>query len=316
VAGDLIPPPSPAGRPPKDPVLEPRDEAAEAPGPEPAAAAERLPPSPFRGRFGFVLGALAGVALCAGALAVTLIATGSDSAPRLAENWSEWKPANEDTLAGAEAIAEHVGPRYLHDDGDQLVAVQGQPLVFQGLPVGVAVRPQGRPIEILDGEGLMYVLNGLGEQGMLPGKPSEARGSLLRREALELVLYTFRYLEDVTMVAVLLPPVKAAKQAGENGGDAEGETPSGEAQTGAAGETQADDLLQQALFFRPGDLLPQLQVPLDRTLAGAPPRPSTVSPAEAKRIDDLVLENLFVAKFERAQDGLIYLVLREPDLAD
>jgi hypothetical protein len=303
VAGDLIPPPSPAGRPPKNPVLEPRDEAAEALAPEPAARAERLPPSPFRGRFGFVLGALAGVALCAGALAVTLVATASDSDPGLAPNWSEWKPASKDTLAGAEDIAEHVSPRYLHDDGDQLVAVVGQPLHFQGLPVGVAVRPQGRPIEILDGEGLMYVLNGLGEQGMLPGKASEERGSLLRREALELVLYTFRYLEDVTMVAVMLPPVRPVKRAAE-------EKTEDEAQ---AAETE--ELLQQALFFRPGDLLPQLQVPLNRTLPGEPPRPSTLSRAEADRVDDLVLENLFVAEYERAQDGLPYLVLEEPDRA-
>jgi hypothetical protein len=304
VAGDLIPPPSPAGRPPKDPVLEPRADAGETLAPEPEARPERLPPSQFRGRFGFVLGALAGIAMCAAALAVTLVATSSDYDPGLAENWSPWKPASGETLAGAREIADHVAPRYTLDDGNQLVAVVGEPFHYGGIPIGVMVRPRGGPIEVLEGEGLMYMLNGLGDQGELPGEPSEARGSLLRREALELVLYTFRYLEDVTMVAVMLPPAQPTDQ------------DEGETQTAPDGEGEPEERVQQALFFRPGDLLPQLQVPLDRTLAGEPPRPSTLTTAEADRIDELVLDNLFLAEVERASDGLPYLVLQEPTNLD
>jgi hypothetical protein len=294
VAGDLIPPPSPAGRPPKDPVLEERPAPAEA-APPPAPAGP-LPPSPFRARFGFLLGALTGVALCAAALAVTLYATSSDSGPRLAENWSPWKPESTETLAGAADIAEHVARRYMLDNGRQMVAVQRQPLHYQGLPIGVMVRPLSGPVEILEGEGLLYLLTGFGDQFRIPGKPNESRGRLLRREALELVLYTFRYLEDVTMVAVMLPPTPRA-------GDQDG-------------EDETPDLVQQAVFFRPGDLLPQLQVPLARTLAPVTPRPSTMTPVEGERVDDLVLDNLFLAQYERSPDGLPYLVLQEPSNLD
>ena len=38
------------------------------------------------------------------------------------------------------------------------------------------------------------------------GKPSQERLKVLHREALELALYTFRYLPDVEGVVTLLPP--------------------------------------------------------------------------------------------------------------
>jgi hypothetical protein len=289
MARDLIPPPSPAGRPAPNPVLEPRTGAAdEPPDPTPADTPEPPQPSPYRARFGFVFGALAGVALCAAALAVALGSTTSDDDPRLAPNWSAWKPGSTDMLAGAQDIAQHVGPTYKRDDGDQLVGVQSGELAYQGVPMGVAVQPQGGEIELLDGDGIMYVLNGLGENGALTGTPTKARGRLLRREALELVMYSFRYLPDATMVAVLLPPVK---QEGAKAGDAP---------------------KLQAMLFRPGDLLPQLQVPLGETLKAKAPRPSTMTAQESTRVDSLTLSNLFIAQFQRAADGNPYLVLTEP----
>ena len=73
MARDLIPPPSPAGRPAPDPEHPPVALAAEpdaAPAAEPAA-----PPGPsaFRARFGFLMGALAGCAVAAAVLLVVLI---------------------------------------------------------------------------------------------------------------------------------------------------------------------------------------------------------------------------------------------------
>jgi hypothetical protein len=291
VAGDLIPPPSPAGRPPPDPVLEPRaGRAPEAPAPPPAPAEPT--PRPYRARFGFVFGALAGVAVCAAALAVTLTSTGSDFDPHLAPNWSQWTPTTGDMLVGAEDIAAYVGDRYKLDDGEELVRVKSSGMELQDL--SVAVRPSGGTIEFLDGDGVIYVLDGLGPQGMLArGKRSEERGRLLRREALELALYSFRYLDDATMVAVLMPPTLE-----------DGES--------AAGSTGQPALRQQAVFFRPGDLLPLLQVPLGQTLVPTTPRPKTVTAQEAARIDALTLGNLFIASFEQAQDGGAYLLLSEP----
>ena len=106
-------------------------------------------------------------------------------------------------------IADHVGPEYRLGDGDQLVAVQAGPLEVADLPLSVALRSSatGGNIQLLDGKGVMYTLNGLGPRGSIArGTPSEERHLLLRREALELALYTFRYRSDVDMVVALLPP--------------------------------------------------------------------------------------------------------------
>jgi hypothetical protein len=213
---------------------------------------------------------------------------------RLAENWSAWQPPTSEMLAGADAIAAHVGARYKRDDGEQLVSVQGGPLELEGLPVGVMVRPRGGAIEVLEGDGLMYVLNGLGISGSIgEGKPSERRLRLLRRQALELVLYSFRYLDDVTMVAVMLPPAPRKANADDGADDAQ-------------------PLERQAVFYRPGDLLAQLQVPLSATLTPETPKASALTEDESSVIDALTLSNVFVAQFQQAQDALTYLVLEEP----
>ena len=141
---------------------------------------------------------------------------------------------------GAAEIAGHVGLQYKLDSGDQLVSIRSSSLELQGEEIGVAVRPTGGELQFLEGDGLLYILNGLGPNGTIPtGTASKKRGRLLLREALELALYSFRYLDDVTMVAVLLPQAARSRRASRR------------QQT-------------RAVFYRPGDLLEQLQVPLDR----------------------------------------------------
>ena len=169
------------------------------------------------------------------------------------------------------------------------MSVRSSALELQDEEIGVAVRPQGGELQFLEGDGLLYVLNGLGPNGTLPtGTPSKKRGRLLLREALELALYSFRYLDDVTMVAVLLP------------------------QTAAAQSAQASRQTR-AVFYRPGDLLTQLQVPLDQTLSPTTPTAATMTPAEAERVDDLTLRNLFLASVQSLEAEQNYLVLVEPD---
>ena len=297
MAGDLIPPPSPAGRPPIDSMEDVRasaqlEEAAQLGADAPR---ERHGPSPFRGRFGFAFGALAGVAVCAAALAVLLATAPGDTGPPLAKDWSAWKPDSTRMIEGAQAIAAHVGLQYELDGGAQLTQVRSSGLEFQGQPLGVAVRPKGGELQFLEGDGLLYVLNGLGPGGAVAsGKATKARGRLLMREALELTLYSFRYLEDVTMVAVLLPPSPK-----------DGKAPST--------STSADTEQTRAMFYRPGDLLAQLQVPLSRTLAPTTPRPKTMTVPEAARVDSLALRNLFLASIQPLKADQSYLVLTEPD---
>jgi hypothetical protein len=289
MAGDLIPPPSPART--TDPGADRRATAELEDAVQLAddAAAGPAGPSPFRSRFGFAFGVLAGLAICAAGALALLVASPTENGPKLAENWSDWEPGTTRMIDGAEEIAGHVGLQYKLDSGDQLVSIRSSSLELQGESIGVAVRPQGGELQFLEGEGLLYILNGLGPNGTIPtGKASKKRGRLLLREALELALYSFRYLDDVTMVAVLLPQAPAAPGSSQSG------------QT-------------RAVFYRPGDLLEQLQVPLGDTLAPKTPTPSTMTPAEADRVDHLTLRNLFLASVQPLEADQNYLVLVEPD---
>ncbi|HWT25708.1 MAG TPA: hypothetical protein VN213_19540, partial [Solirubrobacteraceae bacterium] len=243
---------------------------------------------PYRSRFGFLLGALVGVALAAvGAGVLITTWTSGSSVPA---GWSAWAPTADDRIAAVRQIAEHVGQRYRLGDGNQLVAVQSGPLEFEDVPLDVAVRSsaQGGNIELIDGRGVLFTLNGLGPRGSIPsGTPSRERHLLLRREALELALYTFRYREDVDMVVALLPPPPPAS------------------------DTTPTDNRVQALFYRPGDLKAELDVPLKKTLSPRTPRPETLSldSAESQRIAALTRSNLFLASVQQGQDAQGFLVL-------
>jgi hypothetical protein len=306
MAKDLIPPPSPAGRPEPSSSenaeriaagLWSSGEAARPDAPpgaeaEPApAAAAPLGPSPYRPRFGFVTGALIGVVLAAIGLGV-ILALDATEKPR-PDGWAGWSPTTDDELGMAQEIARHVGVKYRLGDGDQIVAVEASGMEIADHPLGVAIRTAsvGGDIELIDGNGVMYALNGLGRHGSIKGGvPSDERNLLLRREALELSLHTFHYADDVDMVVTLLPP-----------------PPPKEGEEEVAGETPE----VPALFYRPGDLRGELGLPLDATVPAPAPRPEQIdlAKAESKRIDALTRSNLFRAHFQQGQNGGILLVL-------
>jgi hypothetical protein len=295
MAGDLIPPPSPAGRPPPDSMADVHATAQLEQATHLAEDAERPPagPSPYRGRFGFLWGALAGIAVCALVLGGVLAAAGGDNGPPLAKNWSSWKPDTSRMLPGAQDIAAHVAREYKLDSGDQLAAISSGAIELGGTPLGVAVRPKGGDLEVLKGDGVLYLLNGLGTEAKTAGgKAGRTNERLMMREALELALYSFRYLDDITMVAIMLPPRSGSTDA------------------------SADGQQSRTLFFRPGDLLDKLQVPLSRTLSPSPPRPKALTKPEALKIDSLTLRNLFLASIQPLDSNLNYLVLAPPEVID
>jgi len=309
MARDLIPPPSPAGRPAPDPEQPPPLPAQAGAVHEPAPTGAPAP-SPFRARFGFVMGALAGCAIAAAVLLVSLISSdgkrssaGGGADEGLAADWSPWHPRSEGTLSGAQEIAAQIARSYKDAKAKKLASIKGGPIALNTLPASVAIPAAGDRFSIVNGVGIQYTLAGFGKQGRLQGtKPSAARRRLLRREALELSLYSFRYLKEVTMVVALLPPAPRAEQvhvkkAGKNAGK----------------KAAADEAYQpQALFFRPGDLRKQLEQPLATTMATKAPAIDELDGAEAKRIDKLTLSNLFTHRYIQQQDGSIYLVLDRP----
>jgi hypothetical protein len=233
---------------------------------------------------------------------VYVASTGDNGAP---DGWSRWKPSDGDGAKAAQQIATHVARQYRMADGSQIVGVEGGPLQIEALglkvPLSIAMRtaPQGGNIDFIKGNGLLYTLNGLGPKGSVRGgKPSIKRTLLLRREALELALYSFRYIKDVDQVVALLPPKPPAKA-----------TPAKKGAAAAAPAAAATPAPAQALFFRPGDLQPQLQIPLGATIPPKTPRPETIAGAEARRVDALTRGNLFLYSFEQGQNQKAFLVL-------
>jgi hypothetical protein len=242
-----------------------------------------------------VLGALIGIAIATLAVGAAVY-VGTDANNGAPKGWSTWKPDTDDGVKASHEIATHVGRKYRLDDGNQIVGVQGGPLEVFDVPLEVALRtaPQGGDIDFINGKGLMYTLNGLGPKGSVRGgKPSEARHLLLRREALELALYTFRYVKNVDLVVALLPPKPPTKTKNKDG----------------TTTTSTEDSPTQALFYRPGDLEPQLEIPLRATIPAKTPRPDTIPAAESRRIDALTRGNLFLASFQQGQNQKAFLVL-------
>lgn len=251
----------------------------------PGAMAEPVAPakhSRYAPRFHFLTGALVAIGLAAIAGVVALIAVPGGGADR-GLRWSAWRPTGQGT-AGAQQIADHVGAEYKLPDGRQIVNVGVTGLEIQGVPLAVAVREnpaQGGSIKVFDDSGVIYHLCGLGPScAIASGKPSIQRGLLLRREALELALYSFRYLGDVHQVVVFMPPPK-------------GKTPS------------------QALFFREGDVAKELDRPLTASLSPHVPSVSdvTLSP-DARLVDQITAAKTFdfsLTGDQTSQRGFIVL---------
>jgi hypothetical protein len=255
--------------------VEPDDDAHqhEAPTSEPSP--------PYQSRFQLIFGVLLGVAMAAIVATALVLAGGRKGEDPGAVSWAPWHPQASNGLEAINQIAEHVGQRYTLPSGNQLVGVRGGPLELARLPVTIAIEQQGS-VKILDEKGVLYNLCGLGLNcAIKEGKPTVARSLVLRREALELALYTFRYIKNVDQVVVILPPRK-------------GQKPS------------------FAMFFRRGDVGASLNRPLAATLPGSPPVPPNVSKAQQAFIDRLTAANLFAYTPQEGGDAHIYLVLSRP----
>lgn len=236
-------------------------------------------------RFRMVLGALIGVAL--GAVGATLVLAAGTPTTGGTSRWSAWEPSSH-AVGGAQEIADHVAPTYRQQGGDQLVAVTGGPLkVGQlDLPVRIAVTDTGtQKIAIVRGKSVLYTLCGLGPRCSISrGKPSVQRFLLLRREALELALYTFRYLDGFDNVVALMPPAPGQKP-------------------------------QNAIFFQRQQLDRALQRPLPQLLPSPPPSVAALSGSgspQATLISRATSRSVFCFSFEQGQDLTAFLVLQPP----
>jgi len=162
--------------------------------------------------------------------------------------------------------------------------VTGGPLEIAGLPMQVALRSDpsnAGNAKLIGGGGVLYRLCGLGPKCSIDeGKPSVQRHLLLRREALELALYTFRYQGDVNQVVAFMPPKPGCDP-------------------------------DQALFFRRGDVNPELNRPLTTTLTRHTPSVSGIDASpDATLVNRLTTPTLYSFSLtQQNQDAGVYLVL-------
>ncbi|MBA2295151.1 MAG: hypothetical protein H0W16_08450 [Actinobacteria bacterium] len=255
---------------------------------------ERARLSGYRRRFAGVYLALALVAGI-GLGAVIVLAGRSDPGPPAV--WSQWRPSGSET-ARIRQIADHVSTRYRFPSGGQLVvALAGPPTVTAGggdaasnpIPVRtIAVRPdtstgkaEDDDIAIVDAsKSLQFVLCGLGDNcSISQGEASEARHSILRRQALELSLYTFKYVDDVDSVTIFLPPPPGAESPGS------------------------------AVFLRRGDVRAELSRPLSRTIAPGAPSIGGLPTTELQTLNRITGARLYRYEYTQAQDLSAVLIL-------
>jgi hypothetical protein len=235
-----------------------------------------------------VVYALLGVVVVGAAVGLTLSLLSTREPGGVA--WSTWKPGGGSMVEQASQIAAHVAPQYrISPGGAQLVAVKATPPEVQNIPVEeVALKGggSGEDYQFVSAKSaVVYQLCGLGSRCSISGgTPSTERARLLRREALELALYTFKYVDDVESVIALIPP------------------PANDPDT------------NWALFFQEKDFSDQLRHPLGQTLpvpAGAKrlvPQ-SVVGNQDERTVERLTRPYWFTSQFQQLQDGNAVLVL-------
>ncbi len=240
-------------------------------------------------RFGLLYGGLA-VVLIGAVVGFVLIATNSDSgasnSSASGKAWSPWKPPSGPPATMARAIAKHVANEYkLNNKGTQLVAVvSGRPTVTADthkISIStITVNQDGGDDVVPTGSTWSEQLCGLGTACSIDsGQATEARGRLVRREALEVALYTFKFVPTINSIVAFMPP------------------PPGKAPT-------------TLIYMQKDKFAKQLSQPLATTLPLAkPPLPTAPDPQEQATIDKLTLPMVYSFKVQQLQDASAVLIL-------
>ena len=271
--------------------------------------------SPHAGKFRAALALLVGLAIGAVAVTVAILTTGSRSGP--SAPWSSWQPPDKGTTAASE-IADHLAPLYRISGTNQLAVVTVANLGSTssaaaatvagtgpggsgstGLQVAVRPDPNSSAVSLLNGHTIAYNLCGLGSSNCSigVGTPSANRLLLLRREALELALYTFKYVGGTDNVVAILPP-------GHTVTSCTGLCPKPNQKT----TTKPVDI---ALLFLHDELRPWLSQPLAATLPEQfPPTVDEVGSApESPLVEQITARGMFNENVQQAQDGSSLIVL-------
>lgn len=218
-----------------------------------------------RGRFGVAYLLLAAAV---GAGIGTFIVLLQRPGPAPPPPWSSWRPNGASRNDQMREIAQYVGDSYRLLSGDRLA------LIRVGLP---RTEDSFREIAVFsttnladftgydESKSVIYTVCGLGPSCSIGGgDPATDVGTVLRRQALELALYSFEYEDGIDNVLVLLPP------------------------------DQGQSKVKATLFFHRDDFSSQLDEPLRRTLPQRePPLPGQIAPNEQQTVDQLTMANVY-----------------------
>jgi hypothetical protein len=237
----------------------------------------------------FSLAYLALAALFGGAVGAFIVLV-ERPAPKPPPPWSAWQPTADSPGARQVEISNHVGLQYRLPSGKALVKViAGSPGGPDNPINAVAIAKTLNPTQNSDIYSLtasdktaLYNLCGDGTKpkcSIPESKPSNARGSVLRREALELALYTFRYIDGVDSVVTFFPPQKGGKST-------------------------------FAFFFVKDVFKDELHAPLQRTLPQLKTHtPKALSAKDQRTVDTLTFPREYRFGFQTGTNGSLVLVL-------
>jgi hypothetical protein len=250
---------------------------------------DRARSAAYRTRFALIYVALALLAGI-GVAAFVVVMKKPDPAP--APKWSAWQPSGSET-AQVRQIADQIAKSYrMKKGGQQLVAALPSAPKVTGSTgdvavSAIAVRPdtstgkkEENEIDVVPAShSFQYILCGLGANCSIKGgKASTARHALLRREALELALYTFKYVPDIDSVSVFLPPRP----------------------DGASSAT--------SVFLKRSDVKEQLNHPLADSIGAKTPAIGAMPKRELALVNRITEPRLYSYEYQQAQDGSAVLI--------
>jgi hypothetical protein len=202
--------------------------------------------------------------------------------PKPPTPWSAWKPSTASLGGTAQAIAAHVGGTYRRGDGRQLARIVLDAPPPAAANVEAIALANGSALRALydPGKTILYTLCGKQRNCALGGSGTIGRGDALRRETLELALYTLKYTHS-DGVGVFFPP------------------------------STSDQITTNIFFFTRDDLKRQLDRPLRHTLPRpSPPAPGRIDSRELQAIDELTGGHRYHFGVQTADGGRKVLVLQ------
>jgi hypothetical protein len=263
---------------------------------EQPAPLARPQPQPSVSRRKFAIAYLALAAIVGAAVGLVVVFAGrDDGGSTQQEAFASWTPKTTGTL-GVREIARHVSSQYHLENGALFTSVVAGPMEIESsqgpIRVSAILIRSGRAgvqqerIDIaFPAAGVFYQLAGTAQNRSIPGQATLARGQLVRREALELALYTFRSMPQADYVVAFMPP--------------------------PAGVSAQSPLFNRAVFLPRTAFVRELQAPLGTTLPPGETKmtPTDLTPTQANAVEALTAGRVFHWDFQQAPDQSAWLVL-------